>query len=200
MQQPIGFYPIVPDATWVETLMSTGISTLQLRMKDCDEATLRDHIARAVTLCRQANIQLFINDHWQLAIEYGAFGVHVGQDDLFTADLTAIAQAGLRLGISTHSYFELARAQALHPSYLALGPIFTTTSKVMPFQPQGIATLHTWRQLTNTPLVAIGGISFDNVTQVMATEVDGVAAISLVTQAKDPVQVTQQLQAMWHFS
>jgi hydroxymethylpyrimidine kinase / phosphomethylpyrimidine kinase / thiamine-phosphate diphosphorylase len=196
-EEPIGFYPVVPDVHWIEKLIDTGITTVQLRIKNQTEQALNDAIKQAVQLCQRANIRLFVNDHWSLAIEHGAFGVHLGQEDLPAADLTAIHRAGLRLGISTHCYFEVARAHAVRPSYIACGPVFATTSKEMPFKPQGIAALRYWRQLLDYPLVAIGGITFDNVASVMATGVDGVAAIGAVTQAVDLVGTTRQLQAMW---
>jgi hydroxymethylpyrimidine kinase/phosphomethylpyrimidine kinase/thiamine-phosphate diphosphorylase len=195
--EPIGFYPVVPEVHWIEKLIDTGITTIQLRIKNQTRQVLNEAIRQAVQLCRRANIRLFVNDHWQLAIEHGAFGVHLGQEDLPQADLMAIHQAGLRLGISTHGYFEVARAHAVRPSYIACGPVFATTSKDTPFKPQGIAALKYWRQLLNYPLVAIGGITFDNVASVMATGVDGIAAIGAVTQAVDPIDTTRQLQAMW---
>jgi rhodanese-related sulfurtransferase len=116
----------------------------------------------------------------------GAYGVHLGQEDLNDADVHKIHAAGLRLGISTHCYYEVARAHAYHPSYIAIGPVFKTDSKIMSFPPQGLDRLHYWRRLLpNYPLVAIGGINEMNMQDVLATGVDGVAMISAITKAKD---------------
>ncbi|MFN6886558.1 thiamine phosphate synthase, partial [Proteus mirabilis] len=87
------------------------------------------------------NARLFINDYWQLAIKHHAYGVHLGQEDLDIADLDAIKQSGLCLGISTHNDTELQRAKRLLPSYIALGHIFPTTTKDMPSKPQGLRAL-----------------------------------------------------------
>ena len=102
---------------------------------------------------------LIVNDHWELALELGAHGVHLGQDDLHDADIDALHHAGLLLGISTHSYWEVCRARALRPSYIACGPIHATTLKQMPWIPQGDANLAYWCALLHdTPVVAIGGM------------------------------------------
>ena len=78
------------------------------------------------------------------ALAAGAYGVHLGQEDLDSADLAALRQAGVRLGLSTHTPAELARAQAVQPSYLAIGPVYPTTLKVMPYEPVGLVQLKAW--------------------------------------------------------
>ncbi len=131
---------------------------------------------------------MFINDHWQLAIEHGAYGVHLGQEDLQTADLPAIAKAGLHLGISTHSYFEAAKAKSYHPSYVALGPIFETTCKSMTFGPQGFDRISEWRGFFEQGLVAIGGLQLQHAQEVAKRGADGLALISDVLKASNPHQ------------
>jgi hydroxymethylpyrimidine kinase/phosphomethylpyrimidine kinase/thiamine-phosphate diphosphorylase len=191
-QAPLGFYPIVDSVTWVKHLLERGVKTLQLRIKDQSPADITKAIEESIALGRTHQAQLFINDHWQLAIEHSAYGVHLGQEDLDTADMPAIQAAGLRLGISTHCYSEVARALALQPSYIACGPIYLTTAKPMAFDPQGIETLKRWQQtLTDYPLVAIGGITLENLGNVLATGVDGFAVISTVTQAANPNQAIE---------
>lgn len=183
----LGLYPVVDRSHWLETLLPCGVSTIQLRIKDLAGGALRAEIARGIALARASNARLFVNDHWQLAIELGAYGVHLGQEDIGGADLDAIHRAGLRLGISTHCHHEVARAHRYRPSYLACGPIYPTTSKQMPWQPQGIARLSYWRRvLDDYPLVAIGGIDGGRIAEVAATGVDGVAMISALTGAADP--------------
>lgn len=188
----LGFYPIIDRSDWLERLLPCGVRTVQLRVKDLKGDALRAEIAHAIDLCERHDARLFVNDYWQLAIELGAYGVHLGQEDLHDADAAAIAAAGLRLGISTHSYEELARALAYQPSYVALGPIFETTSKVMRFGPQGLDRLGLWRQLVDCPLVAIGGIDLERAPAVLAKAPDSIAVISAITQAPDPEATTRQ--------
>jgi thiamine-phosphate diphosphorylase len=139
--------------------------------------------------------QLFINDHWQLALRLGAYGVHVGQEDLDQVDLHALRQAGVRLGISTHSYWEVARAWAQRPSYIACGPIFATQSKDMPWIPQGPDNLRYWAGLLPLPVVGIAGIDTRNMAEVAAQGVVGAAVITAITRAEDPGDACRRLMA-----
>ncbi|EQC01913.1 thiamine phosphate synthase [Photorhabdus temperata] len=190
----LGLYPVVDSLEWISRLLKAGITTIQLRIKDLPEDQVEGKIKQAITLGHQYNARLFINDYWRLAIKHGAYGVHLGQEDLDNADLNAIQEAGLRLGISTHNEQELARAKSLRPSYIALGHIFPTTTKAMPSSPQGLEALK--QQVENTPdypTVAIGGISLERVPDVIATGVGSVALVSAITKAKDWRQATAQL-------
>ena len=193
---PIGFYPVVPTAAWVQRLLGWGVRTIQLRAKASDHSAdaLASEVRAAVEAGRTVTgAQVFINDHWQLALDAGAFGVHLGQEDLDTADLNALRAAGLRLGLSTHTPAELARAKAVQPSYLAIGPIYPTTLKVMPYEPVGLERLKAWvPHAAPYPVVAIGGISLQRMPGVMACGVDGVAVVSAITLAMDPQQAVMQ--------
>ena len=188
----IGFYPVVPTADWVPRLLGWGVRTIQLRAKTADHSAeaLEREVRAAVDAGRAVpGAQVFINDHWQLALEAGAYGVHLGQEDLDTADIEALRRAGMRLGLSTHTPAELARAHAVQPSYLAIGPIYPTTLKVMPYEPVGLERLKAWAlQAAPYPVVAIGGISLERMPGVMACGVHGVAVVSAVTLAADPKQ------------
>ncbi|MFJ5431852.1 thiamine phosphate synthase [Pectobacterium actinidiae] len=196
--QRLGLYPVVDSVEWIERLLSVGVKTIQLRIKDRSDEQAETDVIQAITLGRRYQAQLFINDYWKLAVKHQAYGVHLGQDDLDTADLTAIKQAGLRLGVSTHDDPELARAMALNPSYIALGHIFPTQTKDMPSAPQGLAELA--RHITDLedrfPTVAIGGISIDSVPAVLATGVGSIAVVSAITQAPDWRQATTTLLRM----
>ena len=193
---PIGFYPVVPDAAWVRRLLGWGVRTIQLRIKaaDHDAEEIAWEVRTAIEAGREVpGAQVFINDHWQLALDHGAYGVHLGQEDLDTADITALREAGLRLGLSTHTPAELARAKAVQPSYLAIGPIYPTTLKVMPYEPVGLERLKVWAQdAAPYPVVAIGGISLALMPGVLACGVNGVAVVSAVTLAQDPEQAARQ--------
>ncbi|MGO2498314.1 MAG: thiamine phosphate synthase [Vibrio litoralis] len=183
----IGLYPVVDSVEWIEILLKRGVKTLQLRMKDPRDTDLEAKIKHAIELGREYKAQLFINDHWQLAIKYSAYGIHLGQEDIEVADLQAINQAGLRLGISTHGYYEILRAKQLQPSYIALGHIFPTTTKQMPSQPQGLHKLTGYQMLIGDdfPTVAIGGIDLNNAAQVWQTGVSSLAVVRAITQAND---------------
>ena len=196
---PLGFYPVVPDAAWVQRLLDWGVRTVQLRFKAAGHtaAEIEREVFAAVAAGKQVpGAQVFINDHWQLALAAGAYGVHLGQEDLDTVDIDALRRAGLRLGLSTHTPQELARAKAVQPSYLAIGPIYPTTLKVMPYAPVGLAQLKEWAALAAPyPVVAIGGISLERLPGVLAClngGNDGVAVVSAVTLAADPQQAAQQ--------
>jgi thiamine-phosphate diphosphorylase len=192
---PIGFYPVVHDAAWVQRLLGWGVRTVQLRFKAGDHTAseIEREVNAAVEAGKQVpGAQVFINDHWQLALAAGAYGVHLGQEDLDIADIDALRRAGLRLGLSTHTPAELARAKAVQPSYLAIGPIYPTTLKVMPYEPVGLVQLQQWAALAAPyPVVAIGGISLERLPGVLAClngGDDGAAVVSAVTLAADPQQ------------
>jgi len=188
----IGLYPVVDSSHWLEKLLPQGVQCIQLRIKNMSAPLLEEEIKRSVLLAKKYGATLFINDYWELAIHFGAEGIHLGQEDLREADIDKIYQSGLYLGVSTHCYYEVATAHTLSPSYLACGPIYPTTSKIMSFQAQGIEQLKRWRRTLQYPLVAIGGINFERLTEVLKTGVDGVALISAITKADNPLTATQQ--------
>lgn len=182
----LGIYPVVDDVSWIEALLPTGVNIIQLRLKKGSSDVISNQIKRAVELTQGTRCQLFINDHWQLAIEHGAYGVHLGQEDIVEADLTAISAAGLRLGISTHGYAEIQRIKILKPSYIALGHIFPTKTKNMRSQPQGVKRLKNYVALCgDTPTVAIGGINMHRAKVVSDTGVNSIAVVTAITQADD---------------
>ncbi|WP_346839504.1 thiamine phosphate synthase [Microbulbifer sp. SAOS-129_SWC] len=181
----LGLYPVVDSLDWLRKLAQLGVCTLQLRIKNPGD-DLVEQVRAAVAIGRQYNLRLFINDYWQLAIECGAYGVHLGQEDLQAADLGAIRAAGLKLGISTHGFYELLRARRYRPSYLAIGAIYATSTKDMSGQLQGGDKLARMAALLpDTPLVAIGGIDLQRAPAVLATGVGSIAVVSAVTKAED---------------
>jgi hydroxymethylpyrimidine kinase/phosphomethylpyrimidine kinase/thiamine-phosphate diphosphorylase len=193
----LGLYAIVDSADWLERALAAGVRTVQLRIKDRAHPRLSEEIRRSALAARAANAQLFINDHWALAIEHGAYGVHLGQEDLATADLDAIRAAGLRLGISTHAYWEVCRAWALRPGYIACGPIHATLLKRMPWTPQGDDNLAHWCALLqpSTPVVAIGGMDARRTQEAARCGAAGVAVVSAITGAAQPEAAIAALQA-----
>lgn len=190
----LGLYPVVDSVEWIERLLKAGVKTLQLRIKDKRDEEVESDVIAAIELGRRFDARLFINDYWQLAIKHQAYGVHLGQEDLETTDLSAIREAGLRLGVSTHDDMEIDVALAARPSYIALGHVFPTQTKQMPSAPQGLAQLarHIAR-LGDYPTVAIGGISLARAPAVLETGVGSIAVVSAITQAADWRAATEQL-------
>ncbi len=194
----LGLYPIVDRASWLARLLPLGVKVIQLRVKDLSGECLKNEIMQCVKLANEFGCQLYINDHWQLAIVCGAYGVHLGQEDIDAADLAAIANAGLRLGLSSHCFYEVARAKTIKPSYIAFGPVYATQTKDMPWVPKGANGLAYWRvQLTDFPLVAIGGINEERFEKVKAQGVDAIAMISAITEADNPEQVCADFITRW---
>lgn len=195
----LGLYAVLPDAQWVDRMAHAGVPTVQLRFKSTDPTAIRREVRAAVQAVQGTSALLFINDHWQIAIEEGAYGVHLGQEDMDEAPIEQIRAAGLRLGLSTHGYAEMLRADALSPSYMALGAIFPTTLKRMQTAPQGTGRLYAYAQLMrDTPLVAIGGIDAQRIPVVMQSGVGSIAVVRAITEAVDPQAAAQALQAWMH--
>jgi len=180
-------YPIVDGAAWVSRLARQGVRLVQLRVKDRTEEAVRAEILAAQAYCGAAGVQLVVNDHWRLALASGCDFVHLGQGDLEGADLPALRRAGVRLGISTHDESELERALALRPDYVALGPIYPTLLKVMPWRPQGLARIGEWkRRIGSLPLIAIGGLTAERLAGVFAAGADVAAVVTDIVRAPDP--------------
>ena len=190
----LGLYAVVDSAAWVQRVLAAGVRTVQLRIKEASQPDLRAQVRASIAAAQAAGAQLFINDHWALAIEEGAYGVHLGQEDLECADLGAMARAGLRLGLSSHSYWEVCRALSLQPSYIACGPIHPTKAKRMPWIAQGNDNLAYWCALLPLPVVAIAGMDAPRATQAMQCGAAGVAVISAITDATDPEAAITHLQ------
>ena len=187
MPYPDRFYPVVDSDAWVARLAKLGVGTIQLRAKNLDDAQALAIVKEALAAIRGTRARLVVNDYWRAAIEAAAKDLHLGQEDLADADLKAIRAAGLTLGISTHDDAELATALTAKPDYVALGPIFPTTLKSMRFAPQGIPKIAEWKKrVGQIPLVAIGGIKFEQAADIFAAGADSIAVVSDVTQNADP--------------
>jgi hydroxymethylpyrimidine kinase/phosphomethylpyrimidine kinase/thiamine-phosphate diphosphorylase len=196
----LGLYPVINSVYWLKRLLPLGLNIIQLRVKNLADDQLEKVIIEAINLAKNYGTRLFINDYWQLAIKHGAYGVHIGQEDLHQADLGAIQQAGLRLGISTHGCYEFLLAQQLQPSYLAIGAIFPTKTKDMTGQVQGVENLRQLlmlrleEKMPSIPVVAIGGINVKRAPAVLATSVDSIAVVTAITEAENPEDAVTTLQ------
>ena len=181
------FYLIVDSAAWIRRLVPLGVKLVQLRIKDRSTPEIRAEIREAKAICAAHECQLIVNDYWQLAIEEGCDFIHLGQEDLASADLSAIRDAGLKLGLSTHDEAELETALAAEPDYIALGPIYPTVLKVMPWAPQGLDRIGAWKaRIGNRPLVAIGGLTVERLAGVFAHGADIAAVVTDITRNADP--------------
>ncbi|HSI02508.1 MAG TPA: thiamine phosphate synthase [Reyranella sp.] len=182
------FYPVVPDARWVARLVPAGTRFVQLRIKDQPEAELRRQVREARDVCARHGAGLVVNDHWKIAIDEKCTWIHLGQEDLLDADVKAIRRAGLKLGVSTHDRAELEKGLAFNPDYVALGPIWPTALKKMPWAPQGLDRLREWKRLIgDKPLVAIGGLTLDRALQCLEAGADSAAVVGDIVNNPDPI-------------
>jgi thiamine-phosphate pyrophosphorylase len=182
------FYPIVDGAQWVARLVPAGVKLVQLRIKDLPDAEVARQVREAKYVCRQHGAQLIVNDYWRIALDEGCDYIHLGQEDLVGADLKKIRQAGVRVGVSTHDHAELEKALAVDPDYVALGPIYPTKLKQMPWAPQGVARVTEWKRLVGArPLVAIGGLTIERARLCLDAGADSAAVVGDVVTNADPV-------------
>jgi hydroxymethylpyrimidine kinase/phosphomethylpyrimidine kinase/thiamine-phosphate diphosphorylase len=190
----LGLYPVVDSVEWLEKLLKLNVKTIQLRIKNTADEELDRLIAKASELGEKYKARLFINDYWQLAIKHQCYGVHLGQEDIGESNLLQIQQAGLKLGVSTHSEFEWLRAIAIEPSYIAMGTVYPTQTK--PAILIGLNNLRRWNATLKEhyPVVAIGGIKLTNIDEVLDTNVGSVALVTAITLAEDYIEATQKLQ------
>ncbi len=183
----LDLYAIVDSAERLQPVLDAGIKTVQVRIKRpatpdaAWEASLRDQLARSIAAAQAAGAELFVNDHAQLAAELGARAIHLGQEDLQALGdegRARLVASGLALGVSSHSVWELCRARALPLRYIACGPVWATTTKDMPWVPQGLDNLAWWCRHAGVPVVAIGGIlEPSQVEEAAAHGADGVCLV-----------------------
>lgn len=181
------FYLIVGDVAELERLVPLGVRLVQLRLKDRTEDELRHQISRARAMCAAHGVQLVVNDHWRIALDLRCDFVHLGQEDMDSADFLALRLAGIRYGLSTHDHAELDRALAQKPAYVALGPVYPTRLKQMAWAPQGLDRVAEWKRLAgDVPLVGIGGLTVDRLPGLFAAGADSAAVVTDIQLAPDP--------------
>jgi thiamine-phosphate diphosphorylase len=181
---PLGIYPVVDRAYKLRPLYEVGITTAQLRTKEkFTGKELEDEVIEAIAISEEYNARFFLNDFWELGIKHKAYGIHLGQEDIQEADVQAILDAGIRLGISSHTPKEIAFALGFEPSYLAIGPIYEPISKKLVYDTVGTEDLTRWSKKVTYPIVAIGGITIENIHHVVETKAaSGIAMISDVLE------------------
>jgi len=198
LENSLGLYALTDDLNHLQTLLALGVDTLQWRVKN-PQGSYEQDTSHAIEISRAAGVPLFINDDWKLALKLGAYGVHLGQEDLLSADLDAIRQAGMKLGISTHSDWEIARARAIRPSYIAFGPVHPPLSKQLKYAPLGYRQLADWCRLfaDEAELTCIGGITGDNIPQVKNTGMPSAAVVTDLYPGADLPQRHSRLRVVY---
>ena len=207
-----GLYAVMGDADWTIRCMERGVKLVQLRIKQAAADAIDAQITRCAQAAHALGALLIVNDHWQAALSLaqrmpGIYGVHLGQDDasaLGETELDALQASGLRLGVSSQTLWQLARALRLRPSYIACGPVHATTTKDIALPPVGLTSVRFWAQVLHgslpeadapaLPLVAIGGMDAQRAQAAAAAGADSVAVVSHITQAADPAHAIQALQ------
>ncbi|MGC4364912.1 bifunctional hydroxymethylpyrimidine kinase/phosphomethylpyrimidine kinase [Hydrogenophaga sp. R2] len=205
-ERPQGVYAIVDTAERAEACIAGGAAMVQLRIKTDDGTAAPEHLraelTRAIAAGQRSGVPVVINDHWRLALELGAAALHLGQEDLLALDaadhhtLARARAAGVSLGLSSHSLWELCRARSMQPDLIACGPVWPTTTKAMPWQPQGLDNLAWWAHMAGTAVVGIGGVlTHDQLAQVARSG----AAMGCVVRGlgDDPARSLTEWSAAW---
>jgi thiamine-phosphate pyrophosphorylase len=169
-----------------------GCRMLQLREKEWPSGRLLPLAERLRERCRRAGATFIVNDRVDLALAVAADGVHLGQDDLPPRAARPLLEPGMILGRSTHSLAQAREARDEGAGYIAVGSMFPTATKP-DFQLVGPELIRKLRGEIRVPLIGIGGITLDNVADVIRAGADGVAVISAVCGAVDPVAATRRL-------
>ena len=194
----------VTDRSWVskqslyeqvEDALKGGVTCVQLREKTLDEADFLKEAREIRQLCKRYGVPFLINDNLEVAIACGADGVHVGQDDLPVTEVRRRVGDGMIVGVSAHNVEEAKRAVAGGADYLGAGAVFGTTTKSN-VTPLSHATLREICEAVEIPVVAIGGITKDNVLQLHGAGVRGVAVVSAIFAAQDIQAACRELRAL----
>lgn len=183
----------VTDRAWVgrqslyeqvESALKGGVTCVQLREKELDEAAFLQEAMEISALCRRYGVPFFVNDNVEIAIQCHADGIHVGQEDLNAAKVRQRVGEGMMIGVSVHSVDEAMEAVKNGADCLGVGAMFSTSTK----NDADVLTMETLREIcaeVDIPVVAIGGIDKNNITQFTGTGVDGVALVSAIFGAED---------------
>lgn len=178
----------VPETECAEKLAAAGVRLLQYRNKRASARELFESSKRLSSLLIPRGVTFVVNDRADVACAAEASGVHVGQEDLGAETARAVIGTGKMLGVSTHNLDQFKKAAATSADYLAVGPVFSTSTKANPNPVVGIELIRRIRPLTDKPIVAIGGITLERAAEVMQAGADSVAVISDILLAPDPGQ------------
>lgn len=186
------FYLIVDSYAWLERLLPQGVKTVQLRMKNKSHAEVTHETLLAMRLCAKHGATLILNDYWQVALDEGCDFIHLGQEDMETADFKALRAKGVRVGLSTHTPEELEAALKHDPDYIALGPIWPTILKEMKYPAQGLERIGEWKKrIGDIPLVAIGGLTPERAVLALRAGADSACVVTNILNNPDPEAQTR---------
>lgn len=176
----------------VEAALKNGVTCVQLREKDLDDAAFLAEARQLAALCRRYGVPFIVNDNVDIAIQCGADGVHVGQEDMAVSVVRQRVGDKMIVGVSAHTVEEALEAVRNGADYLGVGAVFSTSTKtdvdVMSFE-----TLSDICRAVDIPVVAIGGISKENILQLSGSGVDGVAVVSAIFGTEDPGAAAAEL-------
>jgi thiamine-phosphate pyrophosphorylase len=182
----------IPDTDCAQKLADAGVRLLQYRNKNASTRGLLEASRRLASLLAPQGVTFFVNDRADVAALAGANGVHVGQEDLGVEAARAVIGAGKLVGVSTHNLEQFERAAATSANYIAVGPVFATSTKANPDPVIGSGFLRQIRRLTEKPIVAIGGITLDRAAEVFEAGADSIAVIRDILLARDPGKRARQ--------
>ena len=186
------FYLIVDSYAWLERLLPQGVKTVQLRMKNKSHAEVTHETLLSMRLCAKHGATLILNDYWQVALDEGCDFIHLGQEDMATADFKALRAKGVRVGLSTHTPEELELALKHDPDYVALGPIWPTILKEMTYPAQGLERIGEWKKrIADIPLVAIGGLTPERAVLALRAGADSACVVTNILNNPDPEAQTR---------
>jgi thiamine-phosphate pyrophosphorylase len=180
-------------AEQVARLADGGATFIQLREKHLSPREFYREAEEALRVARVRGMKLIVNDRADIALALGADGVHLGQDDMPPEAARALLGEGAIIGFSTHNVAQAAEAARLPVDYVAIGPVFPTSSKSNPDPVVGLEGVARAREAVgHTPLVAIGGITRENARAVLEAGADAVAVIGALLTPADPAEITRR--------
>ncbi|MBU0701615.1 thiamine phosphate synthase [bacterium] len=186
------------DKDYVGEIIAAGIGVVQLRVKDENmpdsKLIMLGNMLREIT--EEAGIPLIINDRVDIALAVSADGVHLGQDDMPIGVARNIIGNKI-IGISTHSLAQAQQAAKNGADYIGIGPVYATTTKHDAGKPLGCKIIKKIRKTVSLPIIAIGGINQHNLAEVLKTDTEGIAVVSAILKASDPVAVTRMIAEMF---
>ena len=182
----------ISEAECAQKLAGAGVRLVQYRNKAASARAQLESATRLASILGRNGLTFIVNDRPDVAFLSGASGVHVGQDDLGVEEARAVIGPEKLIGVSTHNREQFQQAIGTSADYIAVGPIFSTSTKAKADPVVGTDLIHEVRPLTDKPIVAIGGITLNRAAEVIKAGADTVAVISDILRAPDPAQRARQ--------
>jgi thiamine-phosphate pyrophosphorylase len=198
-----GFYAVLTDPLvgyeeMTRILVDHRIAFVQLRMKDAPLYTIRHTAEKMRSITLGTSTKFIVNDSPEIAIEIGADGVHIGQDDYPIEDVRAMIKPGMIIGLSTHSPSQTADACLRNPDYIGVGPVYATPTKKNPDPVIGLDGMKKQLDAATVPAVVIGGIDFSNLRDVLSAGAKNFCMVRQVTKSESPSQVLDEIKKIYN--